>query len=147
MMATGKGKPREGSAFGDALIGALEEAVAFERGELPGVRVDRVEITARDVRVEPPPAYPPARIRALRRNLSLSQQVFAEVLNASPSAVRAWEQGQREPDGPSRRLLEMAERHPEALTDNLYGRRIEELRRQGWPRIAAERPLKPYGTE
>lgn len=37
----------EDTRFGDALIAALEEAVAYERGELPDVRVDRVAITAR----------------------------------------------------------------------------------------------------
>ncbi|HYJ78404.1 MAG TPA: helix-turn-helix domain-containing protein [Longimicrobiaceae bacterium] len=123
---------------GEALIGALEEAVAFERGELPGARVDRVEVTARDAQVRPPPAYPAARIRALRRRLSLSQQVFAELLSASPSTVRAWEQGQREPDGTARRLLQVAERYPEALADTVYGRRIAELKQRGWPRLAAE---------
>jgi putative transcriptional regulator len=134
-------------SFGDALIGALEEAVAFERGELEGVRVDRVEVTARDVKVEPPPTYSAARIRSIRKGLSLSQQVFADMLHASPSAVRAWEQGAREPDGPSRRLLQVAESYPEALADTLYGKRIAEMKKDGWPRIAAERPAKPYGTE
>ncbi len=134
-------------SFGDALIGALEEAVAFERGELEGVRVDRVEVTARDVKVEPPPTYSAARVRAIRKGLSLSQQVFADMLHASPSAVRAWEQGAREPDGPSRRLLQVAESHPEALADTLYGKRIAQMKMEGWPRMAAERPLKPYGTE
>lgn len=138
-------KEKDG-AFGDALIGALEEAVAFERGERAGVRVDRVEVTARDVRVEPPPAYSAARIRAIRKGLSLSQQVFADMLHASPSAVRAWEQGAREPDGPSRRLLQVAERHPEALADTLYGQRIAELRKNGWPRVTAENTTE-YGEE
>jgi putative transcriptional regulator len=128
--------------FGDALIGALEEAVAFERGELAGVRVDRVELTARDVQVQPPPTYSAARIRAVRRRLSLSQQVFAELLSASPSTVRAWEQGQREPDGTARRLLQVAERCPEALADTVYGRRIAELRARGWPRLAMDRPVE-----
>ena len=126
-----------GGAFGEALIGALEEAVAFERGELPGVRVDRVELTARDAAAEPPPAYSAARIRTLRKKLLLSQPVFAGMLSASPSAVRAWEQGVREPDGPTRRLLQVAESHPEALTDTLRGRRIAELKKQGWPRKTA----------
>lgn len=139
-------KEKKDGAFGDALIGALEEAVAFERGKREGVRVDRVEVTARDVEVEPPPAYSAARIRAIRKGLSLSQQVFADMLHASPSAVRAWEQGAREPDGPSRRLLQVAERHPEALADTLYGKRIAELRKTGWPRVTAEN-TRPYGEE
>ena len=141
-----KNTPRDPGAFGDALIGALEEAVAHARGELPAARVDRVEITARDVQVQPPPEYSADEVRGIRERLSLSQQVFAGMLNASPSAVRAWEQGQREPDGPTRRLLQVADAHPEALADTLYGRRLAEYRARGWPRMAAERPLVPWGT-
>lgn len=131
--------------FGDDLIGALEEAVAFESGALGGVRVDRVEITARDVEVDPPPAYSPEHIQRIRKRLLLSQQVFAGMLNASPSAVRAWEQGQREPDGPTRRLLQVAERHPDALADTLYGRAMDEYRARGWPLVLRDRG-RPYGV-
>jgi DNA-binding transcriptional regulator YiaG len=131
--------------FGDALIGALEEAVAYERGELPAARVDRVEITARHARVPPPPAYPPERIRAIRHQLSVSQQVFAALLNASASAVRAWEQGAREPDGPTRRLLQLAERHPDVLTELLTGVSPYRLQEHTGVMIAAE-PRIPYGT-
>jgi DNA-binding transcriptional regulator YiaG len=131
-------------SFGDALIGALEEAVAYERGELPA-RVDRVEITARHVRVPSPPSYPPERIQAIRHQLSVSQQVFAELLNASASAVRAWEQGARAPDGPTRRLLELAERHPDVLTELLTGVSPYNVRGHPGLLIAAE-PRIPYGT-
>ena len=103
------------TSFGDALIGALEEALAYERGELPAARVHRVEITARGTLVEPAPDYSPEQIRAIRHDLSLSQKVFADLLNASASAVRAWEQGTRRPDGPTRRLLQVAEESPEVL--------------------------------
>jgi DNA-binding transcriptional regulator YiaG len=131
--------------FGDALIGALEEAVAFERGELPAARVDRVDITARNARATPAPAYTAGQIREIRRRLSLSQPVFAEMLNVSASTVRAWEQGTREPDGPTRRLLQVADLHPEALTDAVYGTRATEYRERGWPRKVAE-SRAPYGV-
>lgn len=144
-MAGKKKKAEPDTSFGDALIGALEEAVAFEAGALPGVRVDRVEITARDAQVEPPPAYSAARIQQIRKGLSLSQQVFADLLNASPSTVRAWEQGQREPDGPSRRLLQVAESFPEALADSLYGKAMAEHRRNGWPWITRDGGDREYG--
>jgi len=136
----------ENQSFGDLLIGALEEAVAYERGELPVARVDQVEITARNARVPAPPAYPPDRVRAVRHRLSVSQQVFAQLLNASASAVRAWEQGAREPDGPTRRLLELAERHPDVLTELLTGAEPYPLRAHTGVLIAAEKPLIPYGT-
>ena len=133
--------------FGDDLIAALEEAVAYERGELPGTRVDRVEITARGTWVEPAPTYSADQIRAIRHGLSLSQQVFADLLNASASSVRAWEQGMREPDGPTRRLLQVAKENPQALLEFL-----EIDRSAPYPDIepralkAAEPRVPPYGS-
>ncbi|MDF3040340.1 MAG: hypothetical protein K0Q71_3046 [Thermomicrobiales bacterium] len=76
------------------------------------------------IRIPPPsfsalrkrPAAPDAeRIRQIRQRLDLSQQAFAEMLNVSVATVRSWEQGVRTPDGASIRLLDIAERHPEAL--------------------------------
>lgn len=55
------------------------------------------------------------RVRNVRRKLAVSQREFANLLNVSVSAVRAWEQGLRTPDGASARLLEIAEHHPEVL--------------------------------
>lgn len=101
--------------FGELLIGALEEAVAYKRGKLPGVRVDRHELTARETTVTPPPLYDAAGIRRIRSQLKVSQPVFAGMLNVSSSTVQAWEQGVREPDGASLRLLEIAEHHPATL--------------------------------
>ena len=80
---------------------------------------DRIEYTARKATVAPPPRYSADHIRALRKDLGLSQPVFAGMLNVSGSTVRAWEQGQRQPEGPTLRLLEVAERHPEALMSNM----------------------------
>jgi len=136
----------ENTSFGDALIGALEEAVAFELGELPDTRVDRVEITARGTRIPPPPAYSPGRIRAIRHQHSMSQQVFADLLNASASAVRAWEQGAREPDGPTRRLLQVIENDPGVVTELLTGELRYRLREHTGVMMAAETPLRPYRT-
>jgi DNA-binding transcriptional regulator YiaG len=130
--------------FGDALIGALEEAVAYERGELAGAHVNRVEITARHARVPAPPAYTPEQIRGIRHGFSMSQQVFADLLNASASAVRAWEQGTREPDGPTRRLLQVAQLNPDSLMNSAEGR--SEYRHTPRTMKVAERPVAPYGT-
>lgn len=132
-------------AFGDALIGALEEAVAYERGELDTARVRRVEITARHTQVPPPPAYTPEDVRRIRHALSMSQQVFADVLNASASAVKAWEQGTREPDGPTRRLLQVADLNPDALKYTAEGSRMYTPGGTP-PMMVAETPLVPYGT-
>jgi len=136
----------DNDTFGDALIGALEEAVAYERGELPGTRVDRVEITARNARVAPPPACSAEQVRAIRHGLAVSQQVFADLLNASASAVRAWEQGAREPDGPTRRLLQIAALHPDVLTDLIDGRHVPYRIPHGAGVMIAAENRVPYGT-
>ena len=44
-------------------------------------------------------------IRSLRISYKLSQPVFAAYLNISPSTVRQWENGDKEPSGPSLKLL------------------------------------------
>lgn len=105
--------------FGELLIEALEEAVAYKKGERPGLRVTRYEVTARGATVSPPPMYDAERVRRVRAGLNVSQPVFAGMLNVSSSTVQAWEQGVREPDGASLRLLEIAENHPETLMESV----------------------------
>lgn len=101
--------------FGELLIQGLEEAIAYERGELKGARVHRRTITARHARVPKPPRYTAERILRIRERMKVSQPVFADLLNVGAPTVRAWEQGKREPAGSSCRLLEMAEKCPETL--------------------------------
>lgn len=101
--------------FAALLIEGLKEAVAVQRGELDPARVHVRVLSQRDVEVVPPEMYDAERIQLIRERLQVSQAVFAKILNASPAAVRAWEQGARDPDGTSLRLLEVAERYPEAV--------------------------------
>jgi DNA-binding transcriptional regulator YiaG len=105
--------------FGELLIQSLEEAVAMEEGDLRPIRVRRRKVTARQVRATPPPRYTAARIARVRNKLGASQPVFAGMLNVSASTVRAWERGAREPEGPTLRLLEVAEKHPEVLIERV----------------------------
>lgn len=58
----------------------------------------------------PVPAYGSVQIRALRDRLQLSQTVLASVLGISPSTVRKWEQGDKQPSGPSLKLLHLLAR-------------------------------------
>jgi hypothetical protein len=53
--------------FDEMLIGALADAVAYEKGELNGVRTDQVEITARKAAVRPPPRYDASKMRRTQR--------------------------------------------------------------------------------
>jgi putative transcriptional regulator len=52
----------------------------------------------------------PLEIRSLREGAHLSQAVFAAVLNTSLSTVQKWEIGDKQPSGPSLKLLNLIER-------------------------------------
>ena len=52
----------------------------------------------------------PAEIAALRKRERVSQPVFAAYLNVSKSSVSQWETGEKKPDGPALKLLNLVER-------------------------------------
>ncbi len=47
----------------------------------------------------------PHEIKRIRLREKISQPVFAEYLNASPSTVKKWETGEKHPTGPALKLL------------------------------------------
>lgn len=49
----------------------------------------------------------PEEIRALREREQVSQPVFASYLNVRKDAVSKWERGEKRPDGPSLKLLNL----------------------------------------
>jgi len=48
-------------------------------------------------------------IKALRKELHVSQAVLAAILNTSVSTVQKWEIGEKKPSGPSLKLLSIIE--------------------------------------
>jgi len=53
--------------------------------------------------------YTAEQIRRIRLRNKASQAVFAAYLNTSPSTVQKWEQGQKSPNGPSLKLLNLVD--------------------------------------
>jgi len=49
----------------------------------------------------------PAEIRALREREQVSQAVFSRYLNVRKDAVSKWERGEKRPDGPSLKLINL----------------------------------------
>lgn len=99
-------------SFGQTVLQGAREAAAIARGETRPARVTRATLSAGNAVVKKPPRYDAARVKKLRRRLSVSQPVFAKSLNASDATVKAWEQGKRIPEGTSLRLLELVEKEP-----------------------------------
>ena len=59
-------------------------------------------------------------IKAIRLKLKVSQTTFAFILGVSSRTLQNWEQGCREPEGPARALLIVAQKNPEAVLQSLH---------------------------
>jgi len=67
-----------------------------------GVEIPEVQLSA-------------TQIQEIRKQINLSQTVFARLLNVSPSSIRQWEQGKRKPTGATKVLLELLKKSPHVL--------------------------------
>lgn len=85
----------------DDLVASLKEAGAIHRGEIEPARVF---------------VYQKQDIKAIREKTGLSQDEFAKKLCISPSTLRKWEQGVRNPTGPARALLNILDKKPELVS-------------------------------
>jgi putative transcriptional regulator len=119
--ARSRGRPQRAARstrnIGDEIIEGLKEAVAFERGKMTGVKVVERPLSARQATAAAAPDYKPRQIAEIRSKLNLSQSLFARVFNVSPETAKSWEQGKAPPNGSAKRLLQIADAHPELLRD------------------------------
>lgn len=105
-----KAKSTKLSPAAESLLAGLGDALAYERGE-------RKELTVRDVSLTPPKKLVAKDVAAIRQSMHVSQGVFAQLLNVSASAVQAWERGARTPSDAALKLLHIAKRHPEVISE------------------------------
>jgi putative transcriptional regulator len=80
----------------------LEQAIAYARGEAKE-SVYRVHVPS-DIDV-----------RAIRMKLGMTQEEFAGRFGFSVNTLRHWEQGKRQPEGPTRAYLLVIDRAPKAV--------------------------------
>jgi putative transcriptional regulator len=62
----------------------------------------------------------PADVRAIRRQLGLTQEQFAQRFGLDVAALRNWEAGRREPDTATRSYLRVIQRAPAQVEDALW---------------------------
>jgi putative transcriptional regulator len=91
---------------GARIIEGLEQAIAWTRAENDNVRVTLVHV-------------PDVDVREVRTKMGLSQAQFATKFGFPPATLRNWEQGRSRPDAPTRVLLAVIAKHPEAVEDVL----------------------------
>jgi putative transcriptional regulator len=98
--------PKKRPSVGARIVEGLEQAISWTRGENDDVRVTLVQIPEVDV-------------REVRTSMGLSQAQFATKFGFPPATLRNWEQGRSRPDAPTRVLLAVIAKHPEAVEDVL----------------------------
>lgn len=92
----------------DKIMDGLTDALAYAEGDRSRGEAHAVEVPSVDV-------------RAARKKLGLSQDKFAAAFRISPSTLRKWEQGKRQPHGAARVLLTVIDKEPEAVRRALAG--------------------------
>lgn len=96
----------------EALVGSVEAMAAHLRGER--------KLTLRSRTMTLPGAIAPLRpkdVAAIRRQLNVSQSVFAALLNVPKVTAISWEKGRRKPTGAALRLLDLVCKCPEILQE------------------------------
>ena len=88
--------------IGLELLDGINEIKAFKDGKANLV-----------TRVLSEPSHP----KEIRARLHLSQSAFASLVGVSVRTVQDWEQDRREPRGPAKSLLRIAEQHPEVFLE------------------------------
>jgi putative transcriptional regulator len=88
--------------IGQEIVEGIKEIKRFKKGE--------ISLNTRSLN-EPSPA------KTIRKKLKLSQSAFAGLMGVSPRTIQDWEQGRREPQGPAKSLLRIAEQHPEIFIE------------------------------
>jgi putative transcriptional regulator len=101
-----KAARQKSQTVGESIIQGLKEAISWTKGENDNVRVTVVHVPKVDV-------------RKVRLKMKLSQAQFATKFGFPPATLRNWEQGRSHPDAPTRVLLAVIAKHPEAVEDVL----------------------------
>lgn len=96
-----KAKARKKVDLGDELIQSMQEALTHARGKKAGAREHRIDTAIR--------------VKRIREKVGMTQESFAAALGVSISGLRKWEQGQRQPHGAARTLLNVMDREPKAV--------------------------------
>jgi len=88
--------------LGQKILDGIKEIKDFRNGQK--------ELKTRTLKEPSPP-------KLIREKLELSQAAFACLLGVSARTIQDWEQGRRQPQGPAKSLLRIAEKRPEILAE------------------------------
>jgi putative transcriptional regulator len=86
--------------IGLEILEGIREIKAYQAGKL--------SLRSKELKEPSPP-------KVIRSKLELSQAGFAALMGVSLRTIQDWEQQRRQPKGPAKTLLRIAEQHPEVF--------------------------------
>ncbi len=86
--------------LGLEILEGIREIKAFKAG--------KIDLRTREL-------LEPSSPKEIRKKLGISQAAFAGLMGVSLRTVQDWEQGRREPSGPAKSLLRIAEQRPDVF--------------------------------
>ena len=94
------------SKVGEGILRGARQAAAYakDKDSVPGVRVHRIYVPDK------------VEVKAIRKQLNLTQVQFSETFGFKVGSIRDWEQNRRTPDTAARAFLKVIEKDPEAVT-------------------------------
>lgn len=95
------------SKVGESLLRGAQEALAYAKKEKVKAKTHNI-LVPKDIDV-----------KAIRRQLQLTQQAFAERYGISRRTLEKWEQGTRQPERTARAYLLVIQHNPEAVESAL----------------------------
>ena len=99
----------------DMIADSLQELISdYETTGGKNLAHDTLRIT-----LEPAKTFTAEDVKSIRARKHLTQSVLAKYLCVSKKTVEAWESGRNQPNGPSRRLLELLDSRSVALSTSL----------------------------
>ena len=105
-------KRKEMEFDAESLVGSVEAMATHVCGERKLTLRSHVLTFA-----EPIAPVRPKDVAAIRRQLNVSQSVFAALLNVPKVTAISWEKGRRKPTGAALRLLDLIRKKPKILQD------------------------------
>ena len=88
------------SSLFESIKQGLNEAIEYERGNLPNASIDKVTVA-------PLHNYTASEIKEIRISHNMTQKLFAWALGVSVKTVESWESGINRPSGIASRMLEL----------------------------------------
>ena len=88
----------------EGIMKGLQEAVDYTDGKI-NARKNQLSVT-------PLCVFRAEDIKKIRKNMEMTQSIFASLMGVSKKTIEAWECGRNMPDGPARRILSMLQTDP-----------------------------------